>query len=197
MYKRQGDAYARTGQPELALQDYAEAIRLNPKNAYAYYSRGLVHAGKRDYQRSIEDLNEAIQRKPDYALALRQRGMNYQKLEQIDRALADFDAVIRLDARDTVALNELAWLLATSKQAQWRDGNRAVELARSACNLSGWKVPDLFDTYAAALAEAGKFEDAVKWQEAALESAEFERAHGEGARSRLQLYREGKPYHAP
>jgi hypothetical protein len=63
--------------------------------------------------------------------------------------------------------------------------------------LSGWKVPDLFDTYAAALAEAGKFEDAVKWQEAALESAEFERAHGAGARARLQLYLEGKPVRAP
>jgi tetratricopeptide (TPR) repeat protein len=196
-YQGRGDAYARTGQPERALQDYTESIRLNPKNAYAYYSRALVYAGKNEYQRSIEELNEAIQRRPDFTLALRQRGINYQKLDQYERAVADFDAVIRLDARDTVALNELAWLLATSKQAQWRDGNRAVELARSACNTTGWKIPDLFDTYAAALAEAGKFDDAVKWQEAALESAEFARAHGEGARARLQLYREGKPYHTP
>jgi len=96
-----------------------------------------------------------------------------------------------------VTLNELAWLLATSAEAQWRDGKRAVELARTACNLSGWRVPDLFDTYAAALAEAGKFEDAVKWQEAALESDEFARLHGSGARARLRLYREGKPYRAP
>ena len=196
-YQGRGDAYARTGQPERALQDYGEAIRLNPKNAYAYYSRGLVLAGTGDHQRSIEDLNEAIGRKPDFALAFRHRGMSRQQLGQVERAVADFDAAIRLDPRDTVALNELAWLLATSAQAQWRDGKRAVELARAACNITGWKIPALFDTYAAALAEAGRFEDAVKWQEAALESAEFERAHGAGARARLRLYREGKPYHAP
>jgi hypothetical protein len=111
--------------------------------------------------------------------------------------VADFDAAIRLDPRDTIALNELAWLLATSKQEQWRDGKRAVELARAACNITGWKIPGLFDTYAAALAEAGKFEDAVKWQEAALESSEFARAQGAGASERLRLYREGKPYRAP
>jgi tetratricopeptide (TPR) repeat protein len=151
----------------------------------------------RDHQRAIEDLNEAIQRKPDFALALRSRGMSYQKLNQYERAVADFDAAIRLDPRDTIALNELAWLLATSKQEQWRDGKRAVELARAACNITGWKIPGLFDTYAAALAEAGKFEDAVKWQEAALESSEFARAQGAGASERLRLYREGKPYRAP
>lgn len=123
--------------------------------------------------------------------------MSQQKLGQLARAVADFEAAIRLDASDTIALNELAWLLATAKDAQWRDGKRAVELARDACNLAGWKTPDLFDTYAAALAEAGRFEDAVKWQEAALESAEFERLHGDGARARLRLYRAGKPYHAP
>ena len=31
----------------------------------------------------------------------------------------------------------------------------------------------------------------------ALQAAEFERVHGEGARVRLRLYREGKPYRVP
>ena len=172
-------------------------IRLDPKNAYAYYGRGRAQAASGEHQLAVEDFDRALARKPEFAPALRQRGMSRQKLGQTALAVADFEAAIRLDDHDTVALNELAWLLATAGDARWRDGRRAVELARAACNLSGWKVPDLFDTYAAALAADGRFDDAVKWQEAALQSAEFERVHGVGARARLQLYRSGKPYLAP
>lgn len=71
---------------------------------------------------AIEDPNRTIELKPDFALAFRRRGMSEQKLGQPERAVADFDAAMRLDGRDTVALKELAWLLATSAQPQRREG---------------------------------------------------------------------------
>ena len=75
---------------------------------------------------------------------------------------------------------------------RFRDGKRAVELATNACELSSWKNAYGVCTLAAAYAEAGDFENAVKWQE------EFLRLCSEVDRKKwsylLDLYKSGKPY---
>ena len=49
-YVNRGLAYALMGQYERAIQDFTEAIRLNPQDAEAYYVRGLIYGelGKSD-----------------------------------------------------------------------------------------------------------------------------------------------------
>jgi serine/threonine-protein kinase len=78
-----------------------------------------------------------------------------------------------------------------------RNGKKAVEHARTAAELSGWSNPGVLDTYAAALAEAGEFGEAAKWQQKAIELPGFSVQAREDARLRLELYRAGKPYRAP
>ena len=56
-----------------------------------------------------------------------------------DRALADYAEALRIDPDFALALNNRAWVLATSKVDRNRDGRRAVEEARRACELTGWK----------------------------------------------------------
>ena len=61
-----------------------------------------------------------------------------------------------------MARNNLAWLLATSSDASIRDGNRAIELAKQAVQLSGGKDADYLRTLAAAYAETGRFAEAAR-----------------------------------
>jgi tetratricopeptide (TPR) repeat protein len=47
------------GDKEGAIKDYTDGIRLNPKNALAYYGRGLTHVELGNKSEAIEDFQEA------------------------------------------------------------------------------------------------------------------------------------------
>jgi len=87
-----------------------------------------------------------------------------------------------------------ASLLAACPDAHVRNGEKAVEYATKACELSEWKTPAYLSTLAAAYAEAGHFDDAVKWQNEYLVS-NSSKDDWEKARQRLSLYEQKKPYH--
>jgi tetratricopeptide (TPR) repeat protein len=50
-----------------AIDDFTEAIQLDPKNAIAYRSRGNAWGVKKEYDKAIKDYDEAIRLKPNYA----------------------------------------------------------------------------------------------------------------------------------
>jgi Tfp pilus assembly protein PilF len=77
---------------------------------------------------------------------------------------------LELQPDDSGVLNNLAWLLATSPDEAIRDGRRAIELARKACEETTWKQPHIISTLAAGYAETGDFTEAKKYSKQAVES---------------------------
>ena len=82
--------------PEDALADYAEAIRLKPDYAEAYNNRGAVKAALGRHDDAIADYAEAIRLKPDHASPYYNLGIGKAKLGRYDDALADYAEAIRL-----------------------------------------------------------------------------------------------------
>ena len=75
-----------------------------------------------------------------------------------------------------------------------RNGKKAVQAAVKACELTNWNDHMILDTLAAAHAEAGDFDSAVKWQTKAISLAKTEAEKAE-YRTRLKLYQDKKPFH--
>ena len=110
------------------------------------------------------------------------------------QAQDDFTAALKLDAKYAPAINNTAWLLAACPDEKIRDGKKAVELATKLVEGAGKKNGSACETMAAAFAETEKFDEAVEWQERALEDAAHVEAHGEAARKRLELYKDKKAF---
>ena len=76
--------------------------------------------------------------------------------------------------------------------AELRDGQRALQLAGPLAEVQGRARFTFLATLAAAHAEAGQFDQAVRWQEQAVQLAPA--PHQDALRKQLELYKQSKPF---
>jgi tetratricopeptide (TPR) repeat protein len=177
-----------------ALEDAKKAIELKSTEE-ARALRGTLYLAQAAFDNAIEDFNEAIRLNPNYAPAYTNRGITYFNMGEYKKALLDYEATIRVDPEEMVGYNNKADLLASCPDPTFRDGAKAVELAKKACELSKWKAGIPMDTLACAYAETGQFDEAVKWIKKALEQDDYRKHHDETGKLRLKCFAAGKPYH--
>src|SRR5439155_19195896 len=120
------------------------------------------------------------------------RGKGWEAKKKFDKAVKDYEDAIKLDPQDPRIYAFRAWMLATCPDEKYRDGKKAVELAKKAVDLAKMPNGEYAEALAAAHAEAGNFDEAVSVQERALEDATLK--NDADARRRLELYRDKKPY---
>jgi len=79
------------------IDNYTEAIWLNPRDSDAYYFRGNAKNDLGDLQGAIEDYTEVIRLEPDYHTpAYFFRALASLKLRNYQAAVDDFNETIRL-----------------------------------------------------------------------------------------------------
>jgi serine/threonine-protein kinase len=149
-----------------------------------------------DLDRAVADATEAIRLDPADALAFNNRGAALLKLGDYPWAIADLQEALRLDPELPHPHKNLAWLRATCPDPEFRHGPAAVANATRALEMTDWKHPEWLAVLAAAHAEAGDFEEAVRWQRQCLDqSPAKEKAR---LQETLEQYQAGQPFrHQP
>ena len=161
-YNNRGNAYARLGEMDKALQDFSWAIESDPSWATSYVNRGNIYLSRGDWPKAVADFDKAIQVGPASA--------------------------------SVQAYRDEAWLLATARDPAVRNGPKALRLAQKAVHLKD--SPTMRDALAAAYAETGQFEDAVREETKAIALAQSRHPaeEADAFQARLELYQKGMPY---
>jgi len=179
------------GDYEEGIADFSKAIELDSQNPAIYLCRARAWRIHSRPKEAIEDCDKVLELDPTQAAARVTRGELLDSFGEYQRALADFREAFRLTPKDSSAANGFAWLLATSPVDADRDGQEAVRIATIACELTGWKSAAVLDTLAAAYAETGDFEQAVRWQK----KANFYEPDDTTLKDHLALYESARPLH--
>jgi spermidine synthase len=192
-----GNALLQKGSVDEAITHFQKALQINPDYEDAHINLGNALLQKGSVDEAITHYQKALEIEPDHAdthnnlaLALLQKG-------SVDEAITHFQKALQIKPDYVEAQNDLAWVLATASQASLRNGKKAVELSEQANQLAAGKDPNILHTLAAAYAEAGRFGDARRSAQKAIELA---RAAGrqdmvEEFNGELKLYEGGLPLH--
>jgi tetratricopeptide (TPR) repeat protein len=174
-----------------ALHDLDDAIRLQPKEAFYFLQRGCCWFLKNDGNKAVEDMSEFIRLHPNHPLGYVFRAYVHQVVGSDKLALDDFETALRFDPKDTPLLCDIAWLLATSSDVEVRDGKRAVEFAKKACELTEWKRDAAISALAAGYATSGDWNNANHFIAEAISKSPDEGLDRKQAAQ--QLYKNHKP----
>lgn len=113
-----------------AIEDFNQALQLEPNNILAYYQRGYARAEIQDYKGAIEDFNQYMQHNPNDVDALDNRGNVYYNLGKYEQAITDLNKAIQINPKDSYAYNKRG--LAYNEQGKYEkaiaDYNKAIEL---------------------------------------------------------------------
>ena len=198
--------YEQLGFLALREKDYAKAIDyfqkvidIEPNHANAYNARGLAYLDKADYDRAARDFSKAIELNPMVAETHMNMGRALLRQNKTTEAIKYYRQALQLRNDWPNLLNNFAWILATHQDDRIRNGAEAVRLAKRACQLDSYRVPAALDTLAAAYAETGQFDLAVKTAQNALQLA---RDAGQtellkDIQSHRDFYRAKRPWRGP
>lgn len=159
-----GDLYAHQKRYEESLSEYAEALRVDPEFVPALLSRGDVRLLLGQAAAALTDFDAAARLVPSSGAVHLKRGLAFEGAGKPEEAKAAYQKTLQLEPESVVALNNLAWLMLSSRgdlrQAEIY-AKRAVELAPA---VGGFR-----DSLAAIYRAQGRRDEAVQEYRRALE----------------------------
>ena len=185
-----GAVLAQNGNFEQAVVELREALRLVPEAEQAPrvhfgLAEALVRTGR--IEEALPHYTRVREIDPAQSLAWLREATVLMGLGRFADAKAVLEARLRVDATDGRAAHSLARLLAAAPDPSLRDGPRALSIAGAL--LQAAESASNAETAAMALAETGRFEEAVSIQRTLVEEARRRGRTGDERRLSRNLVR--------
>jgi len=100
-------AYLEKGEHADAIDAAGKSLKLDAKQAWAFYLRGTAFIHRGEFAKAVEDLTESDKLHPNDAMVYNNRGIAYQKLGDEKNAKADFARRDQLQGTKQAALTRL------------------------------------------------------------------------------------------
>jgi tetratricopeptide (TPR) repeat protein len=191
-----GLSFQKIGKYDQAILHFRQSVALNPQKieANVNLATALFEAGYID--EAVAFMKKAQRMDPDFPNISLMLGTIYMQSGQTKSAVTEYQTGLSKDPEDIHLAVQLAWILATSSKKSHRDGDKAIRLAKKVCEKTNYLIPEMLDVLAAAYAESGQFDQALKTAQRAYQLAKSNNKKHlmEQIRLRIDLYRLKQPY---
>jgi len=181
-----------------AIDRFTSALRSDPTDVQAQLQLAAALRASDRFEAALDHYRQAVALDPRLAEARFGYAMALVCLKRYQEARDRLTEAMAIFPDQPGFAHAAARLLAAAPDDRARDGRRAVEILQA---LLGGRPPSitLAETMAMALAEAGRYGDAVTWQREAMAAARSTGALGllPPMTENLKLYEHGKPCRTP
>jgi tetratricopeptide (TPR) repeat protein len=179
-----------------AIEQFDAALEADPTIARVYNDRGEAWYQMGEYERALSDFDKAVTLAPENSVHYINRANALMGLRRYADGKRDLVEARRRGPDCARSYRYLAWYMATCPEPEFRNGRQAVAMAHKAIELAGGHpTRRLCATLAAACAENGDFDEAIRWQTEVLATVPDEdRFECEAI---LEKYRAGIPHRMP
>ena len=181
---------------EDALPFLQRAQKLSAKNSEVHRHLGDALRNLDRHSEAVDHYRQAIALPDPQSPAYNGLGISLVALEQDAEALEHFKEAARLEPGHPEANYRCGWLLATSTDDNLRNSGQAIWIANDAITSHG-KNAKLGDLLAAALAESGRFEEAIQLLDEILANLTQSPSPNQETLDRLQRHRDAYQRHQP
>ena len=180
-------AYSNSGDAQQAATHLEKAAKLGKPNAKLYHLIGKSYRAIQQPKSAIEYFRKAmkldqssVEIRTSLAMALQSEGSTFE-------AVKHYRAIISDSPTSYDVANNLAWILATERDASIFNATEALELAQRVLKFSKLPRPNVLDTLAAAQAANKDFATAIETASEAMKLAEEVGQHELAANIELRL----------
>lgn len=184
------------GRLDEAVKAYSDVLAFDPAFFEARFNLALLRVKRGETAEAIREFEEAVRLRPELTEPRVGLARTLGQAGRVTEATAALREGLTQQPDDVAMLEQLAWILATNPSDTARRGAEALALATKAVELTSHLRPDSLQVLAAAQAEEGKFDDAIRTTDKGLELATLigNAAVADAIKTQRDSYRSHRPW---